>query len=169
MRINDLLLDLSHRSTEVCREVLDGLTPDAANTAPEPGSNSITWLVWHTARQQDAQIARLAGAAEVWVADGWCERFALDLPPRSLGYGHTPAQAARVGVPDLDLLRGYLDAAASATEAYLADVAPESLDDVVDTRWTPAVTRGVRLVSILDDACQHAGQAAYVRGLLERR
>ena len=31
------------------------------------------------------------------------------------------------------------------------------------------VTLGVRLVSIADDDIQHAGQAKYVRGLLERR
>jgi hypothetical protein len=30
------------------------------------------------------------------------------------------------------------------------------------------VTMGVRLVSVADDCLQHAGQAAYVRGLLER-
>jgi hypothetical protein len=30
------------------------------------------------------------------------------------------------------------------------------------------VTLGVRLVSIADDDIQHAGQAAYLRGLLER-
>jgi hypothetical protein len=28
---------------------------------------------------------------------------------------------------------------------------------------------GVRLVSVADDCLQHVGQAAYVRGLLERR
>ena len=38
--------------------------------------------------------------------------------------------------------------------------------DVVDRAWNPPVTRGVRLVSVVDDAAQHAGQAAYVRGLL---
>ena len=39
-------------------------------------------------------------------------------------------------------------------------------DRVVDRTWDPPVTLGVRLVSILDDDTQHAGQAAYVRGLL---
>ena len=43
------------------------------------------------------------------------------------------------------------------------------LDRVVDTRWTPPVTLGVRLVSVLDDDMQHVGQAAYVRGMLLRR
>ncbi len=43
---------------------------------------------------------------------------------------------------------------------------PEDLDRVVDKRWNPPVTLGVRLVSILNDDVQHVGQAAYVRGLL---
>jgi len=40
------------------------------------------------------------------------------------------------------------------------------LDDAIDTSWTPHVTRGVRLVSMIDDAAQHVGQAAYVVGIL---
>ncbi len=42
----------------------------------------------------------------------------------------------------------------------------DGLDKVVDRRWDPPVTMGVRLVSIADDCLQHVGQAAYVRGLL---
>ena len=42
------------------------------------------------------------------------------------------------------------------------------LDRVVDERWDPPVTLGVRLVSVADDDIQHAGQAAFVRGLLGR-
>jgi hypothetical protein len=40
---------------------------------------------------------------------------------------------------------------------------------VVDRRWTPPVTLGVRLVSVLCDDLQHAGQAAFVRGAVRRR
>jgi hypothetical protein len=55
------------------------------------------------------------------------------------------------------------------TSAYLATLTPGDLDRVVDERWDPPVTLGVRLISIADDEIQHAGQAAYARGLLERR
>jgi hypothetical protein len=44
-------------------------------------------------------------------------------------------------------------------------VTPADLDRVVDKRWDPPVTLGVRLVSVVDDDAQHVGQAAYVRGL----
>jgi len=57
-------------------------------------------------------------------------------------------------------------AISAAVMAMLADLTPAALDRVVDRRWDPPVTLGVRLVSIADDSLQHAGQAAYVRGLL---
>ena len=42
------------------------------------------------------------------------------------------------------------------------------LDRVVDEHWDPPVTLAVRLVSVIDDATQHAGQAAYASGILSR-
>ena len=48
----------------------------------------------------------------------------------------------------------------------LTSLSADDLDRVVDRRWDPPVTLGVRLVSVADDGLQHAGQAAYVRGLL---
>ena len=50
--------------------------------------------------------------------------------------------------------------------AFLATLTPEELDRIVDRRWDPPVTLGVRLVSIAEDGLQHMGQAVYVRGLL---
>jgi hypothetical protein len=38
---------------------------------------------------------------------------------------------------------------------------------VVDASWDPPVTLGVRLVSVISDDLQHAGQAAYLRGMIE--
>lgn len=39
---------------------------------------------------------------------------------------------------------------------------------IVDTSWDPPVTLAVRLISILSDDLQHAGQTSYVRGLAIR-
>ena len=55
------------------------------------------------------------------------------------------------------------------TRRYLDGITAEELARVVDTRWDPPVTAAVRLVSVIGDALQHLGQAAYVRGLAERR
>ena len=60
------------------------------------------------------------------------------------------------------------DAVAAASAAFLDGLTDDDLDRVVDERWDPPVTLGVRLVSVLSDDLQHVGQAAYVRGLLGR-
>jgi hypothetical protein len=63
----------------------------------------------------------------------------------------------------------YYEAVEARTLELLATLTPEMLDEIVDRRWDPPVTMGVRLISVLDDDIQHAGQAAYVKGLLSRR
>ena len=59
-----------------------------------------------------------------------------------------------------------MDATTAALSEYIAGLSEVDLDDVIDTSWTPHVTRGVRLVSMIDDAAQHVGQAAYAAGIL---
>ncbi len=66
-----------------------------------------------------------------------------------------------------DLLADYLGAVHGRTVEYVAGLTEADLDSVVDERWDPPVTLGVRLVSVVGDDLQHLGQAAYVRGLLE--
>ena len=65
-----------------------------------------------------------------------------------------------------DVLVGYLDTVDGRTQTMLEGLVPADLDRIVDRRWDPPVTMGVRLVSIADDGLQHVGQAAYIRGLL---
>ena len=86
--------------------------------------------------------------------------------PADTGYGHTPEEVAGVRPPDGAVLLDYLAAVHDRTVGFLRDLTPDDLDRIVDRRWDPPVTLGVRLVSVADDCLQHAGQAAYVRGLL---
>jgi len=69
-------------------------------------------------------------------------------------------------VDDPDLLTGYLDAVHERTVAFVSGLSADDLDRVVDTRWDPPVTLGVRLVSVIDDDLEHLGQAAFSKGLL---
>lgn len=161
----EIFIDFLERVLENGVAVVDGLTDDQLAHRPTPDANSIAWLVWHAARVQDAQLAPLAGTDEVWVREGWADRFDLDLDRDDHGYGHTSEQVGKVRA-SAELLAGYLRATHEASVAYLRTVTEADLDDVVDTHWDPPVTRGVRLVSIVDDDAQHIGQAAYLRGLL---
>jgi hypothetical protein len=71
-----------------------------------------------------------------------------------------------VTVTSADLLSGYHDDVYQHTTRFVSDLDDDALDRVVDTRWDPPVTLGVRLDSVISDDLQHAGQAAYLRGLV---
>ena len=81
---------------------------------------------------------------------------------------HTP-QHDHAGSLARELLRGYHEAVHARTVDFVKTIRDADLDRVVDTNWDPPVTLGVRLVSVISDDLQHAGQAAYIRGLLLNR
>lgn len=162
----DLLLDGFDRIRDTARAAADGLSEDQLTHRPGPDANPIAWLVWHLARVQDDHVAGAAGTEQVWTSGGWHERFGLPFAAGEIGYGQSGDEVAQVrGVP-ADLLLGYLDAVHDATAGYLRTLSADDLARVVDEDWDPPVTLAVRLVSVLSDDLQHAGQAAYVRGLL---
>jgi hypothetical protein len=160
----ELLRDAFTRQIEHVDDLTDGLTDEVSFFRPTAEANSIAWLIWHSARQQDMQLCDLAGVQQVWTGDGWADRFGLDLKDNDHGYGHDPEDVGKVRAP-ADLLAGYYHAVHKVTLSYLASVTAEELARVVDTHWTPPVTASARLVSIIDDAAQHLGQAAYIRGI----
>jgi hypothetical protein len=162
--VREFLRDSFTRLIEHVEDVTDGLTDEVSFRRPTSDANSIAWLVWHSARVQDFQLCELAGVEQVWLRDGWVDRFALDLPRDSHGYGHTPDDVDKVRAPAA-LLAAYYRAVHKVTLEYIASVTPEELARIVDRRWTPPVTASARLVSIIDDCAQHLGQAAYVRGI----
>ena len=162
--VRELLRDSFTRVIEHVDDVTDGLTDEVSSYRPTAEANSIAWLVWHSARVQDAQLCDIAGIEQVWFREGWVDKFGLDLPRDSHGYGHTPEQVGKVKAP-VALLSGYYHAVHRVTLEYVASVTPDELARIVDRRWTPAVTASARLVSIIDDCAQHLGQAAYLRGI----
>ncbi|WP_026411436.1 mycothiol transferase [Actinomadura oligospora] len=168
MNVNEVFGDLYGRIPPLVRDAVAGLDPTELATPPEPGANTIGWLVWHLARVQDSHIAELLGKEQVWQTGDIAARFDLPADPGNTGFGHTPDDVAEVQ-PTAELLVEYYDAVHARTEEYIGGLTPDALDVVVDERWKPPVTLGVRLVSVADDCLEHAGQAAYVRGLLQRR
>lgn len=164
----DLLIDLFGRVSDTARQVLRDTPQDALGTPPAAGTNTVAWLVWHLTRALDEQAAHALGYDAVWEAGGWRERFALPLPPDAHGYSMTFDEVLLVQASTAHL-RGYLDAACDAAEEAVAHLTDDDLDRVVDHQWNPPVTLGVRLVSIVNDCLQHAGQAAYASGILSRR
>ena len=168
LNIDELLADALGRVREQVPAVVSGLGEDDLAWRPDADANSIAWLIWHLTRIVDDHVAEVAGTDQVWTSAGWYDRFGLPFPADAHGYGHTSADVAAVRVPS-DLLAGYHDAVAEAALAYVGTLTPDDLDRVVDEGWDPPVTLGVRLVSVVNEVNQHLGQAAYVRGLVERR
>jgi Protein of unknown function (DUF664) len=165
----DLLVDAFGRVREVVHRVVAGLTPEQLAFRVDPEANSIAWLVWHLTRIQDDHLADAAQVEQVWTSRGWVERFGLPFHPLATGYGHRAAEVAAVRVESGELLLGYHDAVHEQTTRYVSRLSDADLGRIVDRSWDPPVTLGVRLVSVIADDLQHAGQAAFVRGLLERR
>jgi uncharacterized damage-inducible protein DinB len=168
MTIAELLADAFERIRQEVHHATDGLTAAQLAFRPDSRANSIAWLVWHLTRVQDDHVAGVAGSPQVWTSAGWADRFALPFATSEHGYGHDAAHVAAVKVSSAELLTGYYDGVHAATLAYVATLTDADLDRVVDESWNPPVTLGVRLVSVISDDLQHVGQAAYLRGLIER-
>jgi hypothetical protein len=85
------------------------------------------------------------------------------------GYGHSSDEVAAVHLESGELLTGYHDAVYRQTLNYVEQLTDADLARIIDESWDPPVSLAVRLVSVIADDLQHAGQAAFVRGILDRR
>ncbi len=168
MSPTDLLVDAFDRIRDAVHPAVNGLTADELAFRPDDQSNSIAWLVWHLTRIQDDHISGLDGIDQVWTAKQWAERFALPLPVTDTGYGHGPSDVAAV-TAEASLLLDYFEDVHDKTISFVKSLHEADLHRVIDSSWDPPVTVGVRLVSVIADDLQHVGQAAYVRGILQRR
>ena len=168
MQTKDVLKDGFSRVQEEVDRTLEGMTAEQLAFRPDENANSMAWLVWHLARVQDNQMSEVAGREQAWIEDGWAEKFGMPPDPGNHGVGHTSKEVAGIK-PDGRLLRDYYAAVEQRTYEYLEGIDSEELDRVVDRSYSPPVTAGVRTVSVLSDVNQHAGEASYVRGLIERR
>ena len=155
------LLESAHRALT---RAVDGLTDEQVFTQPSPDTNSIGWLAWHLSRWKDRFPARVSGTPEVWVSEGWAERFGMDA--EATGLGDTPEQVAAFR-PDRALLFDYVDAAHRATVERVAALTDEQLEQpyqYMPSQEPRPVWRG--LTGVVMDFAQHTGQIAYLRGLI---
>ncbi len=166
MNASEVLVEALDRLPDLVRSAVDGLTPEQLRWAPAPGANPVGWLVWHLTRVQDDHVAEVMGQDQVWTQDGWAGRFGLDPDPGDTGFAHGAEQVAGVRPESAEALIEYYAAVHARTREFMLGLTEKDLDRVVDERWDPPVTLGVRLVSVINDDDQHAGQAAYVRGLI---
>ena len=141
----------------------DGLTDEQLYYQPTSDSNSIAWLVWHLSRWRDAKGAAISEKPEVWISDGWAERFGM--AGDRTGLGDTAEQVAAFRA-DRDDLLGYAGAAHRAIVECVSNLAPEKFEQLVE--YTPGNLRPVWtiLIGVVGDSTQHVGQINYLRGMI---
>lgn len=166
MDARELLVDLYGRLPALARSAAEALDARQLCHQVAEGANPIGWLVWHAARVQDHHVSQLRGVDQAWEQGPWASELGLRDDPDDTGYGHRPDQVAAVRPPGPEPLLAYFDEVQGRTVRFLGTIDAAALDAVVDERWDPPVTMGVRLVSVADDTLQHLGQANYLRGLL---
>ena len=162
-----ILIDAAQRAPEVARMVTEGLPPEAAHERPADRQNSIAWLIWHAARQEDVQVAQLSGREQVWSAGGWAQRLGIERGAEDFGFGDSAQDVGAVTTSSLEELAAYLTEVTEASARYAASLSDDEIAEVIDDSYDPPVTRGVRLVSTFEDASTHLGQAAYARSLVD--
>ncbi|MEC5198597.1 hypothetical protein RCH21_000821 [Arthrobacter sp. PL16] len=162
----EALAEAFSRLPELVRAAVDGLDAHQLSLRPGGSANSIAWLIWHLTRVEDSHLADAFGRDELWLTGGYADRWGLELDRTDTGYGHSSAQVDSVKVASAEQLLDYFDAVHDLSQGLVAGLSDADLGRVVDERWDPPVTLLVRLVSVVDDAVQHAGQAAYARGII---
>jgi hypothetical protein len=166
----ELIVDSYDRLPDLVEEALAGVRTTDLDWQPRPGTNPLGWTVWHLTRVQDAQIADLMGEADLWTRDGWHQKFGRPPDHDDSGYGHTAEQVRAFRSPSAKVQLDYLRAVTDRTKRYVASLTPAELDRELDESWQDSPpTVAVRIVSIVADCHQHAGEASYIRGLLKAR
>ena len=186
MEWHELITDSFGRVSWILEKALDGLTPEDLNQQPRPHCNTIGWLTWHLTRWQDRSMALFMGEKQLWVSGGWYAKFDRKPDPEDTGLGHSSEDVAAFKSPDTEILLGYYSAVLDRTGRYLASLAAIELDRQLNDRWYGSELwyqskrwhqgesrrqglplLGTRLVSVVNDNIQHAGQVAYLRGMLK--
>lgn len=168
MHINAVLIDAYTRIQELVHIATDGLDVEQLMYRPEPGANSIAWLVWHLSRVQDDHVSEIADRDELWNDPNVRARTGISRQPGATGYGDGPDDVASVRPASVEALVEFHDAVIARTMEYLEGTDAADLDRIIDTSYDPPVTVGVRLVSVISDNIQHAGQARYLHGIIGR-
>ena len=146
----------------------DGLTPEQMAWRPAPFANNIGFILWHLARNEDSRVTatdegRHGFESDLWVAEGWYERF--DQPETA------PDPGDRLGlrslaIPSPDVLLSYAEAVNGRTARFLESLDSDGLNEHIG-RTEPRQTVAGSLRHMIVHKNNHHGQIDYLRGLQE--
>ena len=164
MAATDVISIALARNWSMVDNAIQSLSDDDLTQQPNDQSNSVAWLLWHMNRVVDNMIhTRLQSQRQLWVLDGWHQKFGMSDEESDFGMGWTAEQVAAWQAPAREVLLGYYDAMKASARDYLASLSDAELDKSV---MVGNESRGVSdlLGVLVYDNVVHGGQIAYLRG-----
>ena len=160
--LNRFIVDRLDASYLWIERLRDGITDEQFYHQPTADTNSIAWLVWHLSRWRDRTSAIVSGDTEVWISEGWHQRFGMS--EERTGLGDTPEQVAEFR-PSRDLVLSYAEAAHRAIVDRVLKLTANQLDEpVIGLPGEPRPAWRV-LAGVIRDSTEHVGQINYLRGM----
>jgi DinB family protein len=161
------LITALDRNWEMIDAALEGLDEATLSRRPDDECNSIAWIMWHLNRVVDSFIhTRLQGAPQLWVQDGWHQKFGMSDDPEDRGVGWTAEQVGAWKAPSREVQLGYHEAIRAKTREYLLSL---TYADLEERKVIPPAAQPRSVAAALGqmtwDAVAHGGQIAYLRGL----
>ncbi|MBN1177477.1 MAG: DinB family protein [Dehalococcoidales bacterium] len=171
MKWQQLIAEVYRRMSREYENVLDGLTLGDLHKRPAPDANTIGWLLWHTARSYDRTLGDVMYGEQLWTKEGWYRKFNRSSDPDDTGYRHNFEEVGNLRIPDIRTLIDYQRAVIKASIEYVEKLTEEELDRECPLSTHPGTTASVgrRIIGNINDCYQHLGQAAYVRGLIQKQ
>ena len=126
--LNRFIVDRLDASYLWIERLRDGITDEQFYYQPTDDSNSIAWLVWHLSHWRDRTSAIVSGDVEVWISEGWSQRFGMS--EDRMGLGDTAEQVTDFR-PGRDLVLSYADVAHRAIVDRVLKLRARQLEEQV--------------------------------------
>ena len=154
--------------------LIGGLTAEELGWQASPKANPIGFIFWHTTRVEDRLVIFFAqGKTDVWVRDGWCERWGISCEATGLEY--PPDQLANFPLPALSEMHAYAEAVRHETLSFLRNLDAAAFNSCPQGTPFPESSKAVSyfqnytvgqmFCQFIGEANQHLGHVAYILGL----
>ena len=165
MSATESALTALERNWGMVDRALEDVDEAMLGSQPNDQSNSMGWLLWHKTRIVDRFIhAWCQDIPQLWLKDGWNERFGLDDDLNNTGQGWSEQQVAAWQLPAKESIVGYYDAVKVAAKAYIQSLSVSDLERQITIPPRPTASIGSFLGVMVYDNCVHGGQIAYLKG-----